>query len=155
MKKFAFKLQKLLEIRQKKEDQEKLELAKASSAYQAILQKKDKMLANVRDLRRDLKQDDGRIDLSRLRAYDKLTKDTDLAVKKLEPLIEEKRKIMQQHVEKYTALQRDRKAVEILKDKAYSRYQEEANREEQKELDEIAKNIHLRNKGSRRNPDNQ
>ncbi len=40
MKKFDFKLQKLLEIRQKKEDQEKIELSRASGAYQFVFTKK-------------------------------------------------------------------------------------------------------------------
>lgn len=154
MKKFKFNLQKLLEIRQKKEDQEKLELAKASMAYQNVLNKKEKLLSNVKNIRKDLSSDRSKMSLARLQNYDKLTKDTDLAVKALEPVIEEKKKIMQEHIRLYASLQRDRKAVEILKDKAYQRYLEEQNRAEQKELDEIAKNTYLKHKEKRVNTEN-
>lgn len=154
MKKFKFNLQKLLEIRQKKEDQEKIELAKASMAYQNLLNKKEKLISNVKNIRKELSKDRSGISLARLQTYDKLTKDTDLAVKALEPVIEEKKKIMQEHIRLYANLQKDRKAVEILRDKAFKRFQEEQDRAEQKELDEIAKNTYLKHKAKPLNTEN-
>ncbi len=154
MKKFKFNLQRLLEIRQKKEDQEKLELAKASMAYQTVLNKKDKLIANVKNIRRELSKDRSAVSLARLQSYDKLTKDTDLAVKALEPVIEEKKKVMEEHIRLYASLQKDRKAVEILKEKAYRRFLEEEDRAEQKDLDEIAKNTYLKHKAKSANSEN-
>lgn len=154
MGKFKFNLQKLLEIRLKKEEQEKLELAKASMAYQNVINKKEKLLANVKNIRKEISRDRTKMSLARLQNYDKLTKDTDLAVKALEPIIEEKKKIMQEHIKLYSSLQKDRKAVEILKDKAYKRFLEDENRAEQKDLDEIAKNTYLKHKEKRVNTEN-
>lgn len=53
MKKFDFKLQKLLEIRQDKEEQEKIELGKASGAYQFEVNKKVKILDRLSIFRKD------------------------------------------------------------------------------------------------------
>ncbi len=64
----------------------------------------------------------------------------------LEEEIEAKRKIMQEHIDKYAALKRDRRVVETLKDKALEKYEADAQMEEQKETDEIGQDLFLRNK---------
>ncbi len=146
MKRFEFKLQKLLEIRQKKEDQEKIELSKASGAYQFVLNKKEKVLENVRLTLQNLGKNKNRMNLKDLQNYDKLVKESDSAVRLLDTEIEEKRIIMQEHIDKFAALKRDRRAVEILKEKARKRYEEELSREEQKQIDETGRDLFLRNK---------
>ncbi len=146
MKKFEFKLQKLLEIRQKKEDQEKIELSKASGAYQFVLNKKEKILSNVQKMLDELKKNKNNLLLKDLQEYDRLVKNSEASVAMLEDEIEEKRKIMQEHIDKYSALKRERKVVETLKEKALIRYELEAGREEQKETDEIGQDLFLRNK---------
>ncbi len=154
MKKFEFKLQKLLEIRQKKEDQEKIELGRASGAYQYILNKKEKIVDNVRTTLAALGKNKAKLNLKDLQAYDRMVKDADVAVKRLEVEIEEKRKIMQEHIDKYAALKRERRVVEILKEKAYKRYEDEASKDEQKLIDEIGKDQFVRNKENRITSDN-
>ncbi len=154
MRKFEFKLQKLLEIRQKKEDQEKIELAKASGAYQFELNKKEKILNGLNNLRQELVKNKNKLLLENLKSYDRFIRNSDLAINKLNVVIEEKRQIMQEHIEKYAALKRDKKAVGVLKDKAVKRYEEEANKEEQKDTDEIGKNLYIKNKGAGINSEN-
>lgn len=153
MKKFKFKLQKLLDFNQQKEDQEKTELAKASMAYQNLLNKKEKMLETVKGVRKELGKDKKQ-SLARLQNYDRMTKNTDLAVKALEPQIEEKKKIMEEHIRKYAELRREKRKVEIMKEKAFEQYRLESDREEQKVLDEIGKNIYLKNKGKTEKSEN-
>lgn len=154
VKKFDFKLQKLLEIRQKKEDQEKIELAKASGAYQFEVNKKDKILNNIKDLRQELGRDKKALDLSRLQSYDKLTRNSEFAILQLDKVIEEKRKVMQVHIDKYASLKKDKRAVEIIKEKALKRFQEEQEHEEQKDTDEIGKNLFLNRKEKDINSEN-
>jgi flagellar FliJ protein len=146
VKKFDFKLQKLLEIRQKKEDQEKIELSRASGAYQFVLNKKEKILSNVQVTLDNLKKNKTGLTLRELQDYDRLIKNSETSVRMLEEEIEAKRKIMQEHIDKYAALKRDRRVVETLKDKALAKYESDAQMEEQKETDEIGQDLFLRNK---------
>jgi flagellar FliJ protein len=154
LKRFEFKLQKLLEIRQKREDQEKIELSKASGAYQFVLNKKEKVLANIRTTLESLGKNKRRLNLKELQNYDRLVKDSDLAIRRLEVEIEKKRKIMQEHLDIYAALKRDRRAVEILREKALKKYDEDSNKEEQILIDETGQELFLRNKDNRRSSDN-
>ncbi len=154
MKKFDFKLQKLLEIRQDKEEQEKIELGKASGAYQFEVNKKVKILDRLSIFRKDLAKSKTHLDVSRLRDYDKLIRNSDLVINRLNVVIEEKREIMVEHIDKFAELKKERKVVETLKDKALKRYIEESDREEQKESDEIGKNLYLKHKDSRTNSEN-
>jgi len=149
LKRFEFRLQKLLEIRKRKEEQEKLELAKASGAYQFVLNKKEKILSNLGEKRKELSNKKGQLNLRELQAYDSMVKDADLAIKKLDVEIEEKRKIMQKHIDKYAELKRERRVVEVLREKAYKKYEEEAGKEEQKLIDEIGKDLFIKNKENR------
>ena len=146
MKRFEFKLQKLLEIRQKKEDQEKIELSKASGAYQFVLNKKEKILSNIRTALENLKNSKNNLALPDLQAYDRLVKNSENSVRMLDVEIEDKRKVMQEHIDKYSALKMERRVVETLKEKALKRYELEAGIEEQKETDEVGRDLFLRNK---------
>jgi flagellar FliJ protein len=154
VKKFEFKLQKLLEIRQKKEDQERIELGKASGAYQYELGKKQKILDNIKKIRRNLSSEQKERSLFQLQSYDLLIRHSDDAITKLEVVIEEKRLIMQEHMDRYAELRKDRKVVETLKGKARKRYEEEIAKEEQKDLDEMGKNLYLKNKEVELNSEN-
>ena len=131
------------------------ELAKASGAYQFELQKKEKIQANVRQYLGNLSQKKDNLSLRELKAYDKLVKDSDVAVKQLEPVIEDKKKVMDKELTKYAETRRDKRAVEVLKDKAWSRYQEETGREEQNDMDEIGKDLFLKHKEARNPSENK
>ena len=148
MKKFEFKLQKLLEIRQKKEDEEKLELARASGDYQLSINQKEKILSTVKEYRKSLSDNSGKLDASRLRAFDQYLKNSDFAVVELDVTIAEKRAIMEKHIQIYSELKKDRRAVEILKEKALERYKEEERKEEQSMLDDVGRDIYLKNNNS-------
>jgi flagellar export protein FliJ len=115
---------------------------------------KEKIIDNVRTTLTALGKNKSKLNLKDLQAYDRMVKDADIAVKKLEDEIEEKRKIMQEHIDKYAALKRERRVVEILKEKAYKRYEEESSKDEQKLIDEIGKDQFVRNKENRITSDN-
>lgn len=154
MKKFEFKMQKLLEIRAKKEDLEKIELAKASGAYQLEVNKKEKILNNVKEFSKSMAADKEHLSINQMHAYDAMAKNADLAIHKLDIVIEEKRKVMQEHIDRYSSAKKDKRAVEIIKEKSYERYLDAANKEEQKEMDEMGKNSFLKHKESGINSEN-
>lgn len=145
MKRFQFRLQKLLEIRQKKEDREKIELAKASGAYQLEVNKKQKVLNMLNNYRGQLGKNK-KLTLRELQEYDRLVSNSDAALGIIEEEIARKKEIMNTHIERYAKLKQERMAVEKLKERAWKRYQEEEKREQQRMLDEIGQNIYLRNK---------
>ena len=142
MKKFEFKLQRLLEIRQKQEDNQKIELAKASGAYQLEANKKIKILDNIHELRQKIK-DSKNMSLDTMRAYDILIQNSDTAINEVEREMEKKRLVMEEELKKYTELKQKRRAVEILKEKAIKEYNIKAQKEETNRLNEIGKNIYL------------
>ncbi len=144
MKKFTFKLQRLLEIREKKEEEARIALAKVSGEYQKVVNEKAHALDQVSQTRKRLSKDkDKKLTLQALQAYDRLSQDVDLAVVELDRQIAARKKIMDEKLAIYTKKKQDKRAVEILKEKALARYEEETQRTEQKEMDEIAKNIYL------------
>lgn len=149
MKKFQFRLQRLFEIRQEKEDQQKAILAKASGEYQRALNEKNDILHHVDEARNNIlssQDDSGNLSLSQLRNFDKMLQDSEYVIDELEIKIDKKRQKMEKELQKYTKLKQDRMAVEKLKDKAYEQYQYETQREEIRTNDEIGKNIFLNHK---------
>jgi flagellar protein FliJ len=154
MKKFDFKLEKLLEIRKRKEEQQLLILSKVSGEYQMEVNKKNSILSQIKDERIKLHDKRYFLTLEDLKDYDEMTKRGDLAIFKLDEKIEEKRKKMQIEVDKYTAAKRDRRAVEILKEKALKKYNYEVLQEERKDIDEISRNLYLQNKDRANNSEN-
>ena len=146
MKKFEFKLEKLLEIRKRKEEQQLLILSKASGEYQMEVNKKNSIINQIKNERAKLHDKRYFLTLDDLKEYDEMTKRGDLAVFKLDEKIEEKRKKMQIEVDKYTAAKKDRRAVEILREKALKKYDYEVLQEERKDIDEISRNLYLQNK---------
>ncbi|OHD55927.1 MAG: flagellar export protein FliJ [Spirochaetes bacterium GWF1_51_8] len=154
MKRFSFRLQRLLDIRKDREEEAKIELAKASGAYQLEVNKKLGMFETLRELRSSLSAR-GNLTLAELQEYDRLSQDTDLAVLVLDKEIEAKKLIMEEKLVIYTKLKQERRAVEILKEKALEKYREEEKREEQQVLDEMGQNIHRKNQADRKNSENQ
>ncbi len=153
MKKFEFNLQKLLEIREKKEELQKLKLAKASGEYHLEVNKVEKIKDNVKNYKSKLTKEKN-ISVENLRLLDYISSNAEKAIKNLEPVIEEKRKKMEREIEIYNSLRRERKVVEILKEKKYNQYMEELNKEEQKLVDEMAKNTYLKSKADKLNSEN-
>lgn len=154
MKKFKFNLQKLLEIREKKEELQKVNLAKASGEYQLELNKVESIKNNVKIYKDLLIKKDGKLSIDNLRMLDYISTNAERAIKNLEPVIEEKKKKMEKEIEKYNQLRREKKVVELIKEKKYNQYLEEAEKEEQKIIDEIGKNTYIKNKAHNLNSEN-
>ncbi len=154
MKKFKFNLQKLLEIRQKKEDLQKVNLAKASGEYQFELNKVEKIKNNVKEYKKFYLKNYSRLLVENLKLVDTFSNNAGKAIENLKPLIEEKKRKMEKELDIYNQLRRERRAVEILKEKEYKKYLDELGKEEQKNMDEVAKDIYLKNKAGGLNSEN-
>jgi len=148
MKKFSFRLQKLLDIRQKKEDEQKVRLAKAIGDYQLEVKKKEKMLNNIKEYRKKLKTESNEITIDDLKYLDKLTINTYNALKKQDIIINEKKQKMDEQIDIYNKLKKEKKVVEKLKEIAIKKYNEESNKEEQLINDEIGKDRFIKSKGN-------
>lgn len=153
LKKFQFKLERLLEIRKDREEEQKIVLAKASGEYQKEVMRKQAVLDNVEGFRNQLKSipNPG---LSQYQAYDVMLQHSDAAIAEIDKEIEKRKRVMDREMEIYVKLKQDRRAVELLKEKRYKQYQEEAQKEEGAFLDEIGTNNYLKNKEAGKNTDN-
>ncbi len=143
MKKFNFKLQKILDIREKLELEQKNILSKAASEYQQLVMKRDENIAKV-DLSREVLYSQMKtqsVSIQQLQTIDFLQGQVNQLSRSLAIPIEEKRKKMEQERVKYNKLVKDRKSMELLKDQELKKYKVAQQRSEVLEMDEIAKNF--------------
>ena len=143
MKKFNFKLQKILDIREKLELEQKNILAKAASEYQQIVLKRDESIAKVEQSREVIyaQMKTQTVSIQQLQTIDFLQGQVNQLSRSLATPIEEKRKKMEQERVKYNKLVKDRKSMELLKDQELKKYKIAQQRIEVLEMDEIAKNF--------------
>jgi flagellar FliJ protein len=143
MKKFNFKLQKILDIREKLELEQKNILTKAASEYQQVVSKRDENIAKVNQSREVLysQMKAQTVSIQQLQTIDFLQGQVNQLSRSLATPIEEKRKKMEQERVKYNKLVKDRKSMELLKDQELKKYKIAQQRIEVLEMDEIAKNF--------------
>ncbi|NLG79667.1 MAG: flagellar export protein FliJ [Firmicutes bacterium] len=148
MRRFRFRLQKLLEVRRLKEDALRQELARAQEALQrekAVLERLGAAHgATLEELRASV---GGTLDVQWIAAYHRY-------LGFLAHRIEEQRAVVDRAAreeaakrEALIAARRARKVVEKLKERAYARYCEEVAREEQAFLDEVGTTRYVRKGG--------
>ena len=143
MKKFNFKLQKILDIREKLELEQKNILTKAASEYQQVVSKRDENIAKVNQSREVLysQMKAQTVSIQQLKTIDFLQGQVDQFSRSLAIPMEEKRKKMEQERVKYNKLVKDRKSMELLKEQELKKYKVAQQRAELLEMDEIAKNF--------------
>ena len=143
MKKFNFKLQKILDIREKLELEQKNILTKAASEYQQVVSKRDENIAKVNQSREVLysQMKAQTVSIQQLKTIDFLQSQVDQFSRSLAIPMEEKRKKMEQERVKYNKLVKDRKSMELLKEQEFKKYKIAQQRLETLEMDEIAKNF--------------
>ncbi|MGL4388060.1 MAG: hypothetical protein ACRCTJ_01530 [Brevinema sp.] len=142
MKKFKFSLQSLLEIRERLEDGQKNKLAKAAGEYKLSLEKQAlsfQKVASAKDkISESIKQN--KISMEQLRQLDFLYKQAQQLSFSMEEEIEKKRKKMEHEKEEYNKRYRDKKALELLKEKELVTYKKALAHQENIIMDEISKN---------------
>ncbi len=149
MKKFKFKLQKLLDIRQSKEDIVKNELAREMGEQNKIRVKQQNYRNNINSVRKKFhdKMVIGESNAADLHSYhrfaafaEKAIKDSQLAIDKMEPALNAIR-------ERLMAATKERCIIEKLKDHRYKEWEYEVKRAIDKENDDMNQKIFLRTKG--------
>jgi flagellar FliJ protein len=143
---FQFRLETLLKVRRMKEEQAEIRLAEATAALVAeqgrLTALESAMADHVADYRRALGEPVAVATLKTFRDFnDKLKGDIDHQQVRVENAAQERRKCL-------TILEeaaRDRKLVEKLREKRLAQYRAEAQREEQKLLDELGLQAFSRN----------
>ena len=124
MRKFNFKLQNILDIREKLELEQKNILTKAASEYQQLLSRKDDDIQKV-ILSREIiysQMKTTEVSIQSLRNLDHLQVQVNQLTRSLDPQIEEKFKKMEQERVKYNKLVKDKKSIEILKNNELKKY---------------------------------
>ncbi|WP_026881252.1 flagellar export protein FliJ [Clostridium akagii] len=145
MKKFDFKLQKLLDIRYNKEEESKLNFSKAQDDKTNAEENLDKLNMNYSKYS-ETRMHGNVVQQKTTQFYlNSLATCIDEAISELEKkkmILEEKRQDLKQK-------QVDRKTVDILKDKQMDKYTKEVNAIEQRNNDEFALYGYIRNTAER------
>lgn len=145
MKKFDFKLQKLLDIRYSKEEESKLNFSKAQDDKTNAEENLDKLNMNYSKYS-ETRMHGNVVQQKTTQFYlNSLATCIDEAISELEKkkmILEEKRQDLKQK-------QVDRKTVDILKDKQMDKYTKEVNAIEQRNNDEFALYGYIRNTAER------
>lgn len=140
MRRFSFKLDKLLELRRYSERELEIKLAEAASRVIAV----DREIAEWHDRRRTEASfgiSGGTVDVSLLNARDDFLTLVDDRVRKLERRrrhLENERTTV---ADAYLEASRKRKVLSKLKERREREYYDAAKREEMKEIDEIGANL--------------
>ena len=145
MKKFDFKLQKLLDLRNNKEEESKLNFSKAQDDKinaEKNLNKLNLNYSKYGETRKYGNVAQQKITQFYLNSLSICISEANAELKKKKMILEEKRLDLKQK-------QIDRKTVDILKDKQKSKYVKEANDIEQRNNDEFALYGYMRNSAER------
>ena len=147
MKKFEFRLQRLLDIRAAKEKEIQNELAGLVSLQNAERAKQDDLRAKMKELGGQLREQwqKGSFNSTATSTYWdfqskalKSIKAADLRIASLEPAVNEVRS-------RLIEASREKKVVEKLKERKFEEYNYELNRELAKESDDMNQKIYMRN----------
>ncbi len=134
MKKFVFKLQKVLDLREFEKKQAQIELGKATAQVNLIQEKLNAVASQKVNLANQMKEADGLQNYYACQQYtiflDKKKEEFFEEMAKAELVLEEKRKIF---LEASTNV----KVMEKLKEKKLSDWKKEKSKEEEKEVEEL------------------
>jgi len=140
MKKFSFKLQKVIDVKESMEKKKMIELAEAEHQLSLERKKLEGLVTKIYDYKKeyDKKKKDGPITASEaglfIRYIEKLTEDMRMQKQNIK-IKEEQAKVKR---EELISVVKDKKILEKLKERKFTDYQRDALRKEQNFLDEIS-----------------
>ena len=150
MKKFKFKMQRLLDLREAREEEVKNELAKVLSVQNRERTKQYELRQKIeenKDRFHEMLQE-GRLSSSELMMFEKYVDVSLRAIDSAEQRIQGMEPEVNRIREKLVEVSRERKVVEKLKEKQLNEYDIHINREIRKENDDLNQKIYLRRKAS-------
>ncbi|MFN4245191.1 MAG: hypothetical protein ACK4F9_03460 [Brevinematia bacterium] len=134
MKKFNFRLQKLLEIKQKLRDLQKIDLAKKASEYNLEISKINKLKEEKKKAIIEIKQIR---EIENRKLYEEYIISNEKMQKYKMMDAKEKEKPFKESLNKYFEKDREAKVLEKLFDKYTEEFRKSSIKEEEKEIDEI------------------
>jgi len=140
MAKFKFRLQTLLQLRDAARDRRRLALAEAYRADDVIRQQQERVEEDLNELTRQTRQACGPGELNVDRLLD--ARRYELVLKAQQRFLGQQHRAVQAEIEKrrdaLVEANRGVRVLETLREKLHQRHQEEENRQQVKQLDEVA-----------------
>jgi flagellar FliJ protein len=137
MPKFAFRLDPVLDYRQRLEDEQQIVLAAAVSKLRTAEAQRDDYIARRGEMRDRLYQHHNEMDSIELRATYAHCDFLDRSIVIQQRLVEEARVKADEERTKLVVKSRDKKVLAVLKDRRRETFESEASATEQRESDEI------------------
>jgi len=137
MPKFAFRLDPVLDYRQRLEDEQQIVLAAAVSALRSAEAQRDDYIARRADMRERLYLHHGEMDSIELRATYAHCDFLDRSIVAQQVVVDQARAKADQERLKLVVKTKDKKVLAVLKERRRETFEFEANAAEQRESDEI------------------
>ena len=136
MKKFVWRLQRLLDIRIKQEESIRAELVAVTEQAVSLRGRIMMQKTILRRMLAEMEQKEGSQRLAEQEFFFKYAHISDERIKKLEEQLAEVEKLRREKIKELMVIRRYRKGLEKLREKAKAEYLIEQNAYEQKDLDE-------------------
>lgn len=138
MAKFIYRMQNILNIKYKLEDQAKNEFTLANRILQEEEEKKEKLLTRQAKYRQEAKALLSRkLDVLRIKENKEAILRMEEYIRTQDRVIQKAQKTVEEKAEALATLRQERKAQEKLKEKAFDDFMQEENAKESKEIDEL------------------
>ncbi len=146
MRRFYFRLERILrykrDIEEKIEREFQLKRAEYLKVWNQIREMNNKLTDFIREVKNQNKEK-LYFTAEEAKAVDSYILRLEVTIEKLKGILDEKKAEMEMIKEELNRAKRERRAIEILKERSYSRYLEEVKREEFYELDDISQKLYL------------
>ena len=138
MAKFIYRMQNILNIKYKLEDQAKNQFTLANRILQEEEEKKEKLLTRQAKYRQEAKVLLSRkLDVLRIKENKEAILRMEEYIRAQDEVIQKAKKTVEEKAEALATLRQERKAQEKLKEKAFGDFMQEENTKESKEIDEL------------------
>ncbi|MGN0306433.1 MAG: flagellar export protein FliJ [Lachnospiraceae bacterium] len=138
MAKFIYRMQNILNIKYKLEDQAKNEFTLANRILREEEEKKEKLLTRQAKYRQEAKVLLSRkLDVLRIKENKEAILRMEEYIRAQDRVIQKAQKTVEEKAEALATLRQERKAQEKLKEKAFDDFMQEENAKESKEIDEL------------------
>jgi flagellar FliJ protein len=143
VKRFRFRLENVLSMRKKQEEAVEREFARRKAELLAVENRIRDVRRTLRDFRRTSGYGEGLFTAADAIAVDRYIDRLEHTIKRLGLERDLKQVEVDRSMERLVEARKSRKVMEILRDRQWRRYVEEANREESLDLDDINQSLSL------------
>jgi flagellar FliJ protein len=148
MKKFKWRLQRILEVKRKEEELKKNELLKVT---EKIVSKRSRLLVEknkLKEMADEVGQQPANTRIRQQQLFIKYARCSNEFIEKIKQEIEKLEQLKRRKIKEYREIQKSKESMEKLRQKAKEKYLQDQTKREQKEIDENFAAINLRNRGN-------